>query len=106
MSSSYVLTDAGGMGKRSDTTTKLQGMKWFLFPISIAWGTPVDLPLKKYSMFAIVFKNLQVKMSGWEGSSTTRMTSQLAQGIHRQLNNVMRDGGGQFGQYAPPQGTV
>ncbi|XP_039260764.2 inactive tyrosine-protein kinase transmembrane receptor ROR1-like [Styela clava] len=50
-------------------------------------------------------KDVHAKLSGWEGASTTRMTSQLAQGIHRQLTNVMREGA-PFGQYTPPQGTV
>lgn len=50
-------------------------------------------------------KDIHAKLSGWEGASTTRMTSQLAQGIHRQLTNVMREGA-PFGQYSPPQGTV
>lgn len=50
-------------------------------------------------------KDIHAKLSGWEGSSTTRMTSHLAQGIHQQLANVMRDGG-QMGQYTPVQGVM
>ena len=49
----------------------------------------------------IFLKDLHAKLVGWEGTTTTRMTSQLAQGIHRQLNNVMKDGGS--GQYGPQQ---
>jgi len=39
-----------------------------------------------------MFQDIHAKLSGWEGTSTTRMTSHLAQGIHRQLAN-MREGG-------------
>nr|CAB3265672.1 tyrosine-protein kinase transmembrane receptor ROR1 [Phallusia mammillata] len=52
-----------------------------------------------------LFKDIHAKLVGWEGSSTTRMTSQLAQGIHRQLNVIRGEGGPQFGMQ-PPQGTM
>lgn len=45
------------------------------------------------------FKDIHAKLSGWEGANATRMTSQLARGIHRQLTNIMREDG-QYGQYS------
>nr|XP_039262320.1 inactive tyrosine-protein kinase transmembrane receptor ROR1-like [Styela clava] len=44
------------------------------------------------------FKDIHAKLCGWEGANATRMTSQLARGIHRQLTNIMKEG--QYGQYS------
>nr|XP_026691215.1 inactive tyrosine-protein kinase transmembrane receptor ROR1 isoform X2 [Ciona intestinalis] len=74
---------------------------------------PDQCPAKVYSLMhecwcgqpaqRPTFADLHSKLAGWEGTSTTRMTSQLAQGIHRQLTNVMKEGGGQYAPYAQQQ---
>ncbi|XP_078488058.1 inactive tyrosine-protein kinase transmembrane receptor ROR1 [Ciona intestinalis] len=51
------------------------------------------------------FKELLSKLQGWEGTSTTRVTSHLAQGIHRQLTNVMRDGN-EYTHFPPQASSV
>merc|ERR1719427_2117988 len=72
---------------------------------------PDQCPAKVYSlMFECwcgqpfqrpTFKELLAKLQGWEQQNATRMTSQLVQGIHRQLPTALRDSGnGQFSNYS------
>ncbi|CAK8676240.1 inactive tyrosine-protein kinase transmembrane receptor ROR1-like [Clavelina lepadiformis] len=53
------------------------------------------------------FKDVHAKLVGWDGTNTARMTSQLAQGIHCQLTNVMREGeSNQYIQHGQPATMV
>lgn len=54
------------------------------------------------------FKDIHAKLKCWDTTSTTRMTSQLAHGIHRQLEQIKRDETGQKagGNLQQPIGIV
>ena len=47
----------------------------------------------------LLWQDLRGKLQGWDNTNTAQITSHLAHGIHRQLTNVMKEGGVLYNQY-------
>ncbi|XP_076811960.1 inactive tyrosine-protein kinase transmembrane receptor ROR1-like isoform X2 [Clavelina lepadiformis] len=52
------------------------------------------------------FKDLRGKLQGWDNTNTAQITSHLAHGIHRQLTNVMKEGGVLYNQYTSEPSSI